>query len=163
MRNRNPLSNMTNEQRSKKYNDDLAHNIDTRAIDENGKSRLLKLTNIDTVEFIAGLWRIQNDVELKPVTVRKKEFLMGKKFTKQELAKQEIQFFDYYHASSFIFNCYGPIIAHNDHVLANFQDEWSYGHNISQARAYLAVKLLDKYALPFQEMMNNQRNGNPGK
>lgn len=163
MRNRNPLSNMTIQERSKKYNADIAHNVDTRAYQENGESRLLKLTHIDTVEFIGGLWRIQNNILLNPITVRGQEFLLGDKLSKQELSKEEIQFFEYYRASSFTFNCYGPLIAKNDHILANFQDEWSYGHNISQARAYLAVKLLDKYALPFQKMMGERKNGNTGK
>ncbi|MDR2413023.1 MAG: hypothetical protein LBD50_02300, partial [Rickettsiales bacterium] len=97
------------------------------------------------VEFIGGLWRVQNKFNYNISEVRGQKFVLDKKLTKEDLAQEEIKFFDYYQARIVYENCYGPMVSDTKYIVANFRRHWSYGNNISDARAFLAVRVLDYY------------------
>lgn len=107
---------------------------------------LLSLVDINRVEFIGGLWRIQIDFPYKIERVRDKDFVVMEK-----LPRQEKNLFDFYRAKTVTFNCYGPFTMPDDwdYVAKYETDKYTYcayGRTIEQARAFLGIKLYDECA-----------------
>ncbi|MDR0726566.1 MAG: hypothetical protein LBF37_00715 [Rickettsiales bacterium] len=117
----------------------------TVAYKSNGQSVPLILKNLEDVDFVGGLWRVQNHFNSKIHHIRDREFVLGAQLTEKQLAEYEIKFFKYYKAAMVSENCYGSRTTGYNCIVANFHKYWAYGNNISQARAFLAVKVLDEY------------------
>ena len=106
----------------------------------------LKQLHMSQVEFIGGLWRIQNDFPYDIQMVRDKEFVLLEK-----LPHQEKNLFEFFKVSSVGCNCYGYYLCNpkGDFIVAkyktNAQTYWSYGKTIEQARAFMGIKLYDEY------------------
>ncbi|HBP27054.1 MAG TPA: hypothetical protein DD611_03700 [Alphaproteobacteria bacterium] len=104
----------------------------------------LKTLKPAQVEFIGGLWRVQTPCDYNVQNVRGKDLIIGAR-----LPHQEKTFFEYYEASLLAFNCYGPLKPCFDSVVAKYTTDngtyWSYGRNISDARAFLGIRLYDEY------------------
>lgn len=97
------------------------------------------------VEFVGGLWRIQNDFPYRIDRIRDRDMVLVKK-----LPHQERMPFEYYSAVAVGYNCYGPFISGNpDIIVARYATDdgvyWGYGATIEQARAFLGIKLFDQY------------------
>lgn len=103
----------------------------------------LKGAEIDEVEYIAGLWRLQIDFPHKIQHVRDRYFIIGERLPVHESNK-----FDYYQAQFIDFNCYGPfmlgdaIVGHFKTARGNF---CGYGKNIPEVRSFLASQVFDAY------------------
>ena len=108
------------------------------------------------VEFIGGMWRIQNKFNHPITCVRGKEFVIGNKLPRTEHTN-----FEFYHAFSVCNNCYGRFVFTSpDYIVAKFETArgtyWSYGQTIDQARAYLGIKLCDEYQDIIRAEMNRK-------
>lgn len=117
-----------------------------QVVDKKANKTPLWLADINRVEFIGGLWRIQIDFPYKIERVRDKDFVVMEK-----LPRQEKNLFDFYRAKTVTFNCYGPFIMPDDwdYVAKYETDEYTYcayGRTIEQARAFLGIKLYDECA-----------------
>lgn len=118
-----------------------------------GVERPLSECNIDDVDFIGGMWRIQNKFEHKIQFVRDKEFvLMGR------INRTESNLFEFWRARLVGRNCYGRYLVGGDNLAENSEYDcvvakydtdketfWAYGNTISEARAFLGIALYDKY------------------
>lgn len=100
-----------------------------------------KLQNVDKV---AGLWRVQKKFPYSITRVRDKDLILTEKIQ----YKEESTNFEYWYAKRFDYNCYGPFIidiSKPDFVVAGCVTDkgirWAYGPEITDARAYLALKL----------------------
>lgn len=111
-----------------------------------GTTVLLSKLGLQQVEYIGGLWRVQNTFPHRIQTVRDKEFVLLNK-----LPHQEKNLFEFYNASSVGCNCYGYYLGnpHGDYIVAKYETDkqtyWSYGKTIEQARAFMGIKLYDDY------------------
>lgn len=115
------------------------------AIDSNGQTRPLSECNIYDVKFVAGLWRVQNKFEHKIQMVRGQEFVLLEK-----LNRVEKNLFEFYRAGVVGRNCYGRFLINGaDLIVAKYETDdetfWSYGSTIEQARAFMGIRLYDKY------------------
>jgi hypothetical protein len=140
---RNSLSNMTDAQRKEKYISDLKKNDYTLAYSENNSNRPLINTDVNKVEFIGGLWRIQRDFDYKITLIRKKDFVIGDMIDRSKLPKEEIPIFDYYKAAMVGLNCWGYSIDKFDRFLANCGKAWGYGKTIPEARDHASCDTID--------------------
>lgn len=130
-------------QKFRDYNRDrrngaLAYRSDDTAIP-------LSDAKLSTVEFIGGLWRVQDEFPYKIQTVRNREMVLLK-----QLPHQEHTLFEYYTASTVGYNCYGPFLSGNsNYIVAKYVTDdgiyWGYGTSIESARAFLGIKLYDQY------------------
>lgn len=97
-----------------------------------------------TVEYIGGLWRVQDDCDYEINTIRKRLIVLGTR-----IPHNEKTFFEYYRAAFVGFNCYGPIIDEFNMIVAKYTTNrgifWAYGKTIADARAYLGIKLYDEF------------------
>ena len=105
----------------------------------------LSSLDFSQVEFIGGLWRVQNPFPYKIQEVRGTKFVLT-----ERLPHIEKNLFEFYRASMVSENCYGPFITPGaTHVVAKYITDhgeyWSYGNTIEQARAFLGIKLYDEY------------------
>lgn len=96
------------------------------------------------VEFIAGLWRVQNDFPHEIINVRGREMVLGKKHDKVEFGA-----FHYWDGHLVSYNCYGPIIAKSPNCIIGRVDTasgsvWAYGQGIPEVRSFLSVVLFDR-------------------
>lgn len=112
---------------------------------ENGKCVPLWNLQPSDVEFVAGLWRIQNKFEHKIQNVRGSDFVLH-----DRLPNKEKNLFEFYRASLISCNCYGYFMVPGaTKVVAKYttdeQTYWSYGNSIEQARAFLGIRLYDEY------------------
>ncbi len=117
----------------------------------------LRDLRIDMVEFVAGLWRVQNNFPHKIENVRKKDFVIGEK-----LPHVERTLFDFYMAYSVGENCYGKYIGKNpDYIVAKYVTARgvyaAYGKTIEDARAYLGIKLYDEFQDVIHKSINTQK------
>lgn len=142
MKTRNPLAQQTLEQKKLKYHEDCAKNA--LAYTSKDETFPLKSINIDKVEFIAGLWRLQDTMNYKIKRIRDKDMILGGR-----IEHSEKTFFEYYKAAILTYNCYGPIKPKFDMVAARYVtdkgEEWAYGNTIAAARAFLGIRLYDEY------------------
>ncbi len=97
------------------------------------------------VEYVAGLWRVQDPFPYITQTVRDREVVLMKKLPHTERIP-----FEYYSACLIGENCYGRFL--NKYVgviVAKYETDdgvyWGYGATIEQARAFLGIKLFDQY------------------
>jgi len=152
----NPYSEFPNVFKKRcKYNDDVLAGV--YAFDEKSNKILLGNSGakFNDVEFIAGLWRIQNKFPYKVVNVRGQDFVLLEKLDHKEKTK-----FDFYSAVSVGTNCYGYFISDTpDYYVAKYETEMgvfmAYGQTKEQARAFLGIKLYDQY----QDLIHGVLNG----
>ena len=114
----------------------------------------LKDCRLINLEFVAGLWRVQNKFPYTIENVRKKDFVIGEKLPHVEHTR-----FDFYKAYSVCENCYGKYISSNaDYIVAKYVTNRgvysAYGKTIEDVRAYLGIKLYDA----FQDIIHNAVN-----
>lgn len=120
----------------------------TFATSQNGDRILLGRPGamFNDVEFVAGLWRVQNKFSEKITVVRDREFVLLDKLPHQEKTK-----FEFYNAASVINNCCGRSLMYASpyFIVAKYETNrgtyYSYGASIEQARAFLGIKLYDEY------------------
>ncbi|MBR2286230.1 MAG: hypothetical protein IJ866_02135 [Alphaproteobacteria bacterium] len=139
-----------NRDKSNKRNPVVAYKAD-------GTTVPLKELRIDNVEFVGGLWRVQNEFPHKIENVRKKDFVIGKK-----LPHVERTLFDFYLAYLVCENCYGKYIGKNaDYIVAKYPTVRgvysAYGKTIEDARAYLGIKLYDEFQDVIHQSINTQK------
>lgn len=107
----------------------------------------------DKVEFIAGLWRVQNETNYEIKQIRDRQLILGPR-----LPHSERTLFEFYSAMRPVFNCYGLIHCNFDIVVAKYTTQsgtfWGYGRTIEEARAFLGIRLYDTH----QELINNVLN-----
>lgn len=141
MRPKNPLSELTDEQKFTKFAEDIkkrgmfAYTIDGGLYLEDQIPQ--------NVDFIGGLWRVQNRFNHKITKIHDKEFVIGEKIERSKLPKEEIPIFDYYTAATLGLNCYGYILGEFNHIVANCGKVWAYGKDIAMARSKLSGKVMD--------------------
>lgn len=98
------------------------------------------------VEFIGGLWRVQNKLDYNIMRVRDRDLILGPR-----IDVVEKNYFEYYSAANVpTYNCYGPIhgLEYNMVVAKYTTDRgtyWAYGKTIADARAFLGIKMYDEY------------------
>lgn len=125
-----------------------AYNIDcgagAMAYKSNDTKIPLQSVSCDDVEFVGGLWRVQDKNNYDIRTVRDRRLIMGAR-----LPYNERTFFEYYSAALLTYNCYGVLPPVFDVVVAKYTTDhgtyWSYGKTIADARAYLGIRLYDEY------------------
>lgn len=115
------------------------------AYKSDGTTVPLESVKLSNVEFVAGLWRVQNPFPHKIQEVRGTKFVLT-----ERLPHIEKNLFEFYRASMVSENCYGPFITPGaTHVVAKYITDhgayWSYGNTIEQARAFLGIRLYDEY------------------
>lgn len=105
------------------------------------------LVNVDMadVEFIGGLWRVQDAFSHKVRRVRDIDIVLADKLPHTERIP-----FEYWRAYRVSENCYGRYLSPKpDIIVAKYETEdgayWGYGSSIEQARAFLGIKLFDQY------------------
>ena len=120
-----------------------------KAVTANGRKITLgkrgaKLENVDKV---AGLWRIQTKFPHKITRVRDKDVVLIKKSKQKDSTN-----FKYWEAKVVGYNCHGPFIFSGekpDLIVARYDTDdgplWGYGATIEAARAFLGLKIWDKY------------------
>ncbi len=105
----------------------------------------LASVNISDVEFIGGLWRVQDKFPHRIQIVRDVPFVLG-----DRIARNERNLFEFFHAQRVCENCYGKFLSSSPkYIVAKYttdkQTYWSYGQTVEQARAFLGIKLYDEY------------------
>lgn len=114
------------------------------AYKSDGTTVPLESVKLSNVEFVAGLWRVQEPFPHKIQEVRGAKFVLI-----ERLPHVEKNLFEFYRASMVSENCYGPFIVPGTHIVAKYTTDrgayWSYGNTIEQARAFLGIKLYDEY------------------
>lgn len=117
----------------------------TTARCSNGTTIPLICVDISKVEFIGGLWRVQDKFPYQIQMVRDMPFVLG-----ERIARNERNLFEFFHAKRVCENCYGKYLAPApQYVVAKYttdkQTYWAYGQSVEQARAFLGIKLYDEY------------------
>ncbi len=142
MKIRNPLATQTQEQKQKLYKKDCIKGV--LAYSSNETAVPLSTQLIDDVEFIGGLWRVQDPCEYQINRIRDKDMIMGPRISHNEKTH-----FEYYKVGLLTYNCYGPLEPNLAFVAAKYVTDkcvyWSYGKSIAEARAFLGVRLYDDY------------------
>lgn len=133
------------------------------AWDCNGCKHALRSLKIDDVEFIAGLWRVQNKFDNKVQVVRGKEVIISEK-----LNRVEQNLFEFYKAYIVNVNCYGRYIIQDEFiVVAKYETDhkvyWGYGNTIEAARAFLGIRLYDKYRDLIHSVVCKEKMGHGSK
>ena len=110
---------------------------------------------IENVEFIGGLWRLQDPIPEKIYLIRDKESVLGEKL------KEESNHFEYYKAMPVGWNCYGLIMWDYDYIVAIYDTKrgkfCSYGRSREQARAFLGIKLYEVFSGLINEQLQKQK------
>ena len=116
----------------------------------------------ERVEFIGGLWRVQDAFPYDVQKVRDIEVVLADKIPHSERIP-----FEYYRAYRIGENCYGRyLFAKPDVIVAKYETDngtyWGYGNTIEQARAFLGIKLFDEHmdlihAVACHNARNNQK------
>ena len=133
----------TGRSKAEAYHRALANN--ELAIKSDGTRVPLKDLDLVDVEFVAGLWRVQDYFPHKVQQVRDKNVVLADKLSHTERIP-----FEYWRAYTVSENCYGKYLsAQPDLIVAKYQTDegvyWGYGSTIEQARAFLGIKLFDQY------------------
>lgn len=111
----------------------------------NGTTVPLVDVDVSHVEFIGGLWRVQDKFLCKIQMVRDVPFVLG-----ERVPRNERNLFEFYRARCVCENCYGKFLAPGpEKIVAKYTTDngtyWSYGDTVEQARAFLGIKLYDEY------------------
>ena len=117
----------------------------------------LKDCRLINLEYVAGLWRVQDEFPYTIENVRKKDFVIGNK-----LPHEERTGFIFYEAYSVGENCYGKYKSDKpDYIVAKFETPRgvfsAYGKTIEDVRAYLGIKLWDAFPDVLSAAINPQR------
>lgn len=149
----NPLAEYYNPKKTAKENaaaKRIEYNkaLDAGAVAYTGFQECAPLENFEfnDVEYIAGLWRVQNKFPYKITNVRDRRFVLVEKLPRAEKNK-----FEYYRAA--LATWYGTGCSANvlrpDWIVAKYETPrgtfMSYGQTIEQARAFLAISIYDAY------------------
>ncbi len=124
----------------------IDRNAGAMAYRQDEKPVPLKQCKFEDVEFIGGLWRLQEHAAYNIRKIRDQEFIMGPR-----IDITEKNYFEYYKIAKIPqFNCYGPIHAPKfDMVAARYITDhgeyWGYGTDVASARAFLGIRLYDEY------------------
>ena len=115
------------------------------AYKSDGTTVPLESVKLSNVEFVAGVWRVQNPFPYKIQEVRGTKFVLT-----ERLPHIEKNLFEFYRASMVSENCYGKYISGSPkYIVAKYTTDhgtyWSYGDTIEQARAFLGIRLYDEY------------------
>jgi len=117
----------------------------------------LKDVSVENVDRVGDLWRVQTPFTQPIRVVRKKEFVIAGKdnFT-------DHTGFLYYRANPVGENCYGKFVFPSvEYVVAEFVAGNTvydaYGKTRDDARAYLALKVLDAFQPVIQQAIKSQR------
>lgn len=153
---RNNLTKLTFEQKLLQYIEDCTAGVMAHCAD--GKAIPLDSIHYDKVEYISGAWRVQRCFPYYIQTVRNREFVLGDRLSAEELKQFEIKFFKYYRAALVTEGAYGYFKTDYDYIVANCGKYWSYGTGVTQARAFLAVKVLDEYTKNIYSAYSNIKN-----
>ena len=116
-----------------------------KAYYSNGDIVSLEVVGLHDVEFIGGLWRVQDKFPHKIQMVRDVPFVLG-----ERIPRNERNLFEFYRARRVCENCYGKFLAPGpEKIVAKYTTDngtyWSYGDTVEQARAFLGIKLYDEY------------------
>lgn len=106
----------------------------------------LRSVQMSNVEFVAGLWRVQDTFDRPIQRVRDIDVVLGEKLPHTERIP-----FEYYRAYRLGENCYGKYVSSRpDMIVAKYTTNdgtfWGYGPTIEAARAFLGIKLYDHYS-----------------
>lgn len=112
----------------------------------NGNTVSLNAVKLHDVEFIGGLWRFQDKFPYKIQDVRGESFVLF-----ERLPRIEKNHFEFYRAQRVSQNCYGYyMVGGPSQIVAKYATDqetyWAYGNSIEQARAFLGIKLYDKFS-----------------
>lgn len=142
MNQRNSLATQTPAQKRAAYAQDVAAGAVAYYPDLTTKP--LASLNIDMVEFIGGVWRVQIPFERDIIDVRGKPFVLL-----ERLPHMEKNRFEYWRASMVYDLAYGRKMG-GEYVVAMYRTNRgvfsSYGSTIEQARAFLGIRLYDEFA-----------------
>ena len=132
-------------EKERAYNDAIQNERSVMAYRSGDTKAPLINYPMNDVEFIGGLWRVQNQFPYEVQDVRDKQFVLGAK-----LPHQEKNLFEFYSAMMVSENCYGKSLSvGSKYIVAKYTTDngtyWSYGTTIEQARAFLGIKLYDEY------------------
>ena len=127
----------------KLYKSDAANGA--LAYRSNSSTVPLGFCSIEDVEFIGGLWRVQDKFPYEIQDVRGDHFVLL-----ERLPRSERNHFEFYKAVRVGYNCYGPyLVPGASQIVAKYttdkQTYWAYGKTVEQARAFLGIKLYDEY------------------
>ncbi|MDL2295350.1 hypothetical protein LJC18_00850 [Lachnospiraceae bacterium OttesenSCG-928-E19] len=162
----NPLIELKDKCKKDKYWIDV-NNPDVRAMHASGDSERLGKLLIDKVEFIGGLWRVQNEYDFSNVVSihdSKKKTDRHFKLLK-ELDIREHNNFTYYDARELVCNCYGwregpvPYFVTNYEIFG--QNHWAFNTQQEGSRAFLSARKSDVFQ-EVNELMANSY-GDPEK
>lgn len=98
------------------------------------------------VEYIAGLWRVQNKFPYEITNVRDRQFVLVKKLPHVEHTR-----FEFYSAAAAVWGGTGcsANVANPSWIVAKYETPrgtyMAYGQTIEQARAFLGIRLYDEY------------------
>lgn len=115
------------------------------AWDMQGREYLLRDLRPEDVEYIGGAWRVQNKFTEPIQVVRGHEFVLM-----DLIPRVEKNMFEFYRARMVGQNCYGRFVLPGVHcVVAKYETDtethWAYGDTIERARAFLGIRLYDRY------------------
>ena len=149
----NPLAEYYNPKKSDKENaaaKRIEYNkaLDAGAVAYTGFRECAPLENFEfnNVEYIAGLWRVQNKFLYEIINVRDRQFVLVEKLPRTEKNK-----FEYYRAALATWCGTGcsADVSRPDWIVAKYETPngifMSYGQTIEQARAFLAISIYDEY------------------
>lgn len=109
----------------------------------------------DKVEFIAGLWRVQNETNYEIRQIRDRQLILG-----ERMPHHERTLFEFYRAMKPTFNCYGLLDLGFNIVVAKYTTTsgtfWGYGRTIEEARAFLGIRLYDAHQELINDVLNQQ-------
>lgn len=136
-------SNKNLSEKYQRYNSDVKRAAVAYRAD--GKTVPLKDCSPEQVEFIAGLWRVQQPFPYTIYDVRGEEFVLH-----EQVARVEQNHFEFWRASKVAENCYGRyLVTGFDYIVAKYSTDdmtyWAYGETIERARAFLGIRLYDVY------------------
>lgn len=152
---KNPLATQHKNQHEKMAAYNVACATGCRAMRSDGASVPLSSLKPYQVEFIGGLWRVQDETNYEIKQIRDRRLILGNR-----LAHRERTLFEFYSAMQPAFNCYGLICNGFDIVVAKYTTTsgtfWGYGRTIEEARAFLGIKLYDAHQGLINDVLNKQ-------
>ncbi len=148
---KNPFAKMTFKEKFNKYMQDCSNDINTFAHCSNGEKKRLADIDMNDVEFIGGLWRVQDKFEHPITMVRGTEFVLG------DAIKSKKPGVIQYSAARIWINCYGRNNELSfDYTVLNYRDYWAYGRKFNEVYAELAEKVFAENIVLIGRMLEKQ-------
>lgn len=126
------------------------------AYKSDGTTVPLSTVRAQQVEFIAGLWRVQDETNYEIRQIRDRSLILG-----ERMPHRERTLFEFYRAMNPAFNCYGLLNLGFDIVVAKYTTNsgtfWGYGHSIEEARAFLGIRLYDAHQETINDILNQRQ------